>query len=928
MYKRFIFIFTIGFSLPIWGQISPGLQKSIDSLNLEISRADDPLTKADNYNALGFIYKNNRLYTKATDAFEQALKIFKKEKHQQGLAWTYTYISYTFTEQLQSEEAVEYLKKSQEICLSNHYLSDAANNFIQLGYAYINLFDYKNARESFSAADKIYQNEDNRRGRLEAHRGIGYTYGSQSNYPKAMEMFNRALDFAEMLRDDQLVAVMLLDIAGSLFEQANYNRAIEISNQALEKCESTNYELGKTFAWTTISASLKQQKKYDEALKYIQMIQDKYDEINDHNGMGTVYNNKATIHYERKELDEALKYHLLGLEFNRKVNDRPGTLRSLTNVGMTYFKIGETKKGLEYARESEIELQQLGDLRLHRYNRKLFFEIHDFKKEYDLAEQYMHEMIALNTRSILLNFPALSETEKEFFFKYLEEDYMEFYNFSMKHQARNPAIKGFVYDNVLRNKGLLLKSSTAMRNAILSSGNSILIDQYERWLVLKKQIAEAYSAGQPTKELETSANNLEKELMKTAGIFADVKKVQDLQWTQVRDKLKPDEAAIEFVNYNSFSAIGDPTDTIQYAALIIRHDSEQPEFIKLCAESELTEILGTFGGNNEAYINRVYGTTDEPNTNLSELIWIPMEQYLDGVKSVYYSPSGLLHRVSFSGIATSQNILLCDRYDLRSVSSTGKVVLPDHFEIGEKLTMTLFGGIDYDTPNSKKTIWSYLAGTKTEIENIEKIVQEKQHNIFKGTTEAQFKMYAPKSQIIHLSTHGFFYPDPEDIDLVLEDESETEEDLAFRGGQSFAVETFVKNKNPLMRSGLALSGANAVWNYQPNGTDDGVLTAFEVAQMDLRNTGLVVLSACETGLGDIKGSEGVYGLQRAFKMAGVNQIIMSLWQVPDKETQEFMTLFYKELTKGNQIRAAFNFAQKEMRYKYDTYYWAAFVLIE
>ena len=107
-----------------------------------------------------------------------------------------------------------------------------------------------------------------------------------------------------------------------------------------------------------------------------------------------------------------------------------------------------------------------------------------------------------------------------------------------------------------------------------------------------------------------------------------------------------------------------------------------------------------------------------------------------------------------------------------------------------------------------------------------------------------------------------------------------------------------------------------------------MLTAAEVSNLDLRNTKLVVLSACETGLGDIRGSEGVFGLQRAFKMAGSKFIIMSLWQVPDNETAEFMTLFYNRLVKLKDIRLAFKQTQAAMRKKYDPYYWAAFVLVE
>ena len=132
-----------------------------------------------------------------------------------------------------------------------------------------------------------------------------------------------------------------------------------------------------------------------------------------------------------------------------------------------------------------------------------------------------------------------------------------------------------------------------------------------------------------------------------------------------------------------------------------------------------------------------------------------------------------------------------------------------------------------------------------------------------------------------------------------------------------------------MRSGVALAHANDVWQRPAlKEGEDGVLTANEVSTLNLKNTDLVVLSACETGLGDILGSEGVYGLQRAFKMAGAKYTIMSLWKVPDAETAEFMKLFYKNLTKMKDIPAAFEKARKTMREKHDPYYWAAFVLVE
>jgi Uncharacterized protein conserved in bacteria len=154
--------------------------------------------------------------------------------------------------------------------------------------------------------------------------------------------------------------------------------------------------------------------------------------------------------------------------------------------------------------------------------------------------------------------------------------------------------------------------------------------------------------------------------------------------------------------------------------------------------------------------------------------------------------------------------------------------------------------------------------------------------------------------------------------------------IQFRGGNDTrGNNVFIQSSNPLMRSGLVFARANDFWGTNQESTgDDGVLTALEVLNVDLRNNQLVVMSACETGLGDIAGSEGVYGLQRAFRMAGSSKLIMSLWQVPDAETAEFMKLLYTNLLNTSNLRESFNTAQKQMREKYDPYFWAAFVLLE
>jgi CHAT domain-containing protein len=376
---------------------------------------------------------------------------------------------------------------------------------------------------------------------------------------------------------------------------------------------------------------------------------------------------------------------------------------------------------------------------------------------------------------------------------------------------------------------------------------------------------------------------------------------------------------------------------------MVRKDSKNPEMIRLCTEADLRKILGTFQGNNVSFVNKVYGTRSKSEKALYEMIWHPLEKYLEGITSVYYSPSGLLHKVSFAAISKADNVFLCDAYQLKQQSSTGSVAVPSDIMYDAEDQFLLIGGVQYNSDQTKKEVWNYLPGTLNETENIQTFLNKKKHTVTclsaSNASENNFKEQANNAGILHISTHGFFYPDPEQVKAEMKAEAVPTEELKFRSSGEldsaerrsslYASWSFVINKNPLMRSGLVLAGANDVWQRETMAKgEDGILTAQEVSNLDLRKTKLVVLSACETGLGDIKGSEGVYGLQRAFKMAGVKYIIMSLWQVPDKETAEFMTTFYKNLTKTDDIRKSFNLTQQTMRQKYDPYYWAAFVLVE
>ncbi len=200
---------------------------------------------------------------------------------------------------------------------------------------------------------------------------------------------------------------------------------------------------------------------------------------------------------------------------------------------------------------------------------------------------------------------------------------------------------------------------------------------------------------------------------------------------------------------------------------------------------------------------------------------------------------------------------------------------------------------------------SPLPGTKIELENVAKELSIGGYEATKFTaakaTEANLKaVTTPK--ILHIATHGYFLKDQQ-----------------VRSEKVFGVSAESARNNPLLRSGLLLKGAEKTIDNQNaslESSDNGILTAYEALNLNLERIELVVLSACETGSGDVKAGEGVYGLQRAFLAAGSNSLIMSLWKVDDAATQELMSLFYKYwISSGNRSRA-FQQAQTKIKNKY------------
>ncbi|MBA4140742.1 MAG: CHAT domain-containing protein, partial [Segetibacter sp.] len=508
-------------------------------------------------------------------------------------------------------------------------------------------------------------------------------------------------------------------------------------------------------------------------------------------------------------------------------------------------------------------------------------------------------------------------------------------------------------------KGMVLEDQQQVLSSIRKSGDSTALSIYNQWRFNKTFLGKEYLLPKAQRiiyldSLEEATTQQEQELSRRSGKFKNQQSSQTITPNDIARNLHQGEASVEFIKFQLYK--NKWTDSILYGALVLLPGDSIPKFEILFEENQLKKLIVASGSSAATYtaIQKLYGgmnssnNTPEVNYSLYRLIWKPLEKYLSGVSNIYYVPAGLLHRISFQALRYSTSHYLLEKYQLNQLLSTRSIAYSQNTN-STYGSVNIWGNINYNITN--KTAASYqnkhsnnidrkispfdlyalatrsiikngaakLPSKMREIDSIQIMLKQMQVPVIttvgSGATEKAFKALNGKSQqVLHLATHGFFLPISQ---------SKTTNDLHF-------ANAFTMQQDPMFRSGLMLAGGNYAWKggIVPPDKEDGILTAYELAQMDLSNTQLMVLSACETALGDLQGTEGVIGLQRAIKLAGVKQMIVSLWKVPDKETVELMTMFYRNWLTGQTTRQAMRNAQLNMKEKYSPFYWAAFVLVE
>ena len=457
------------------------------------------------------------------------------------------------------------------------------------------------------------------------------------------------------------------------------------------------------------------------------------------------------------------------------------------------------------------------------------------------------------------------------------------------------------YNGLLLTKGLLLASEKNRAEIIGKYGTDADKEKLRSLNSLQHTLTELMADPQADPSRTASVFNgikrLDAELAESCAQYGNLAAFADITYSDVKAKLKDDEVLLDFADFKPLSK------PRQYVCFEIRRNQTRPKVHYVCNGAELDSLLSLEGG----VWSNLY--TGEAAADMARIVGRPLAAIIGDARTVYYVPSGVFHKLAIEAVPMGDEGAACDRYDLRRLSSARELLAPSRPLSSS--TSQLYGGLNYDygiaEPASGKRLKQFPQSLK-EVREISRLMGGDNVTLLTGDLGVKstfLGMDGHSPDVLHLSTHGYYYA-PDDRNLP----------ASLKGYD-----------DAMSLSGLYLTGGNRGFLGLEKGA--GMLSAEEISHFDLHNLGLVCLASCHSGQGEVT-SEGIYGLQRAFKKAGAGSIVMNLWEASDVATECFMTNFYTDLLTGSRdLRKAFRYARDQVRQKYPSpFYWAGFTMID
>jgi CHAT domain-containing protein len=786
-------------------------------------------------------------------------------------------------------------------------------------------------------------------------------------YGNADKLLNDLIPISAKLRgkNDKIYVNLLIELSKTSIEQGLYTKAESLINDAISILKNVTGETSNEYA-TALSTSGYIQIKQGNSSKALEIFNQ------------TINIRKKIV--GEKHPDYATDLHNLAYAYSQ---EGLGILSKAESLYLQSLQIRKEKFGAEhplylntlnnladfYLSQNKYPIAEYINNLVLQIRKKAFGETHPdyivalgnlattlfIQNKYNDAQTMYIQEIQTKLSNLRNNFIYLSEAEKIQNRQANQLSFDNFYSFlenSIQNRRSDQDLKTLLQTALnlqLQTKGILLSETSKMRKRILACGDTTLINQFEKWQAVKNSISKAYNLpiaqrekqGIDIEKLENDANELERGLSARSEDFKEAFNPPTYTYQDIQQKLGENEVAIEMIR---IQYVNKGLDDIVYLALIFTETDIKPILLKNAKELE-----------NSSFAFYKQGINLQKTDTLSySAYWGEIEKNLPAsISKIYLCPDGVYNQINLNTLLHPKTKkYLIESLDIQQVtnlkeiiSNRQKVVTPSkevlllgypnyelpakaRWEVAKKQRQaqkqknlaiaTTQGEIEKVTPemiaqDSTRAGFGNLLHTKEEVETIAKLATANQWQptvYLKDEASEEIIKLANSPRILHIATHGFFNANVKEG----------------------------KEANPLLRSGLLLAGASqtltgkeqvSVENLSSKEqVEDGILTAYEVSNLNLDKTDLVVLSACETGLGKVVNGEGIYGLQRAFMVAGAKALIISLWKVSDIATSELMALFYTYYLKSGNKRQAFASAQKKLQKTYkNPFYWGGFVMI-
>ncbi len=858
-------------------------------------------------------------------------------------------------------KALNYLKKSlaiREKTLGKEHTS-TATSYNNIGLLYKSMGDYTKTlnyyKKSLAIREKVLGKEH--ADTAVSYNNIGLLYESIGDYPKALNYFKKSLSIKEKVLGKQhtSIATSYNNIAGLFESMGDYKESLNYYEKSLVIFEKV---LGKEHSSTAtiynnIGELYRSMGDYPKALNYYKKSLAIREKVlgKEHADIAVSYNNIGIVYNTMRNYPKALSYHKKSLVIFEKIlgKTHPSTATSYNNIGSLYESMIDYPKAIKYYKKSLVIVEKvLGKIHpsaATSYNNLslLYKLMKDYSNAYKYARKSYNNFIINRDK----NFLILNNKQKELYLKSNDNKiYLLFstaYLYKKEDKTQSKLINQTTLNDWLNYKGAIYDNENAMVTLYENTKDKTIKDKIDKLTQSKRDLAKLYQTLPKPKQNETreeafkkwkkkirdkekTINDIENYISSKVSSFKEELGLRDINYKDISSNLKDKELYIDYAKAGKYYYLFtlDNKNNITFNQISKTDTKTIDKNVKLFRD-DINKILNTKKKLSKKDLEILNNSSKKTLSKLFKLILDkPLKDILPKYNNLIISTDGALRLLPFEALVNKKNKYLIENKNIRYVPSGKELVrLYRANNTNSKKDVIIFSNPDYGlnlppaemketiyTPNTRASnvlhkklfsmIFKPLPGTTKEANIITKLYDNtKDYNQKEATSTNLYKVNAPK--ILHISTHGFF----------LDDKS---------------------IQNPMLKSGLAFSGANMA---RIKGDGQGLVTSLKLSGLNLKGTQLVVLSACQTGVVDINSTENVSGLNKAFIQAGVKNIVMSLWSVADKETAQLMSSFYKQMMKfsKNEDKSNKDYAQalreaklKMINQNLHPFYWGAFVI--